>query len=204
VDLRRLLGLYPRAWRERYADELIAMIDGRTLSRREAFDLVAGALRERAIQMRAFHVVVPMVLAATLNAIGWRLRDLYGTEGLSEFATFGVIVLWMGAWGYLLVRSLPRVFEYVRWAFARTRRDWQRAAWLSPLEAQACIMASAPAAVLAAWTWNLPAEWWAVMANPFFSMSVLLLEQAWPPPVAPMSMSAVQRNPPPANPLGLA
>lgn len=180
------------------------MLDGRPLTRREGLDLVTGAIRERAIQLRVIRFVFPVVLAATLSAIGWRLRDLYGTRGGGEFATTPVIFLWIAAWVYVLARSLPLVLEYVRWAFARSRRDWAPTAWLSPLEAQACLVLSAPAGVLAAWTWNLPAEWWAVLANPFFAICLFLLEQAWPLPAKLLQPSAVQRNPPPPNPLGLA
>lgn len=42
--MRFLILLYPRAWRKRYADEILAMLRERDLSVSDAFDLVLGAL----------------------------------------------------------------------------------------------------------------------------------------------------------------
>lgn len=39
-----LVGLYPRAWRDRYGDEMEALIEAATLRRRARVDLVRGAL----------------------------------------------------------------------------------------------------------------------------------------------------------------
>jgi hypothetical protein len=39
-----LVGLYPRAWRDRYGDEMAALIEVRMLRRRDRVDLVRGAL----------------------------------------------------------------------------------------------------------------------------------------------------------------
>jgi hypothetical protein len=39
-----LLRLYPRAWRDRYADELLAMVGDRPLQLRQIIDLVSGAI----------------------------------------------------------------------------------------------------------------------------------------------------------------
>lgn len=43
---RRLLRLYPRAWRERYEDEVLALTDETGLTTGHALDLARGALRE--------------------------------------------------------------------------------------------------------------------------------------------------------------
>jgi hypothetical protein len=40
----RLLRLYPRAWRDRYADELLAMVGDRPLQLPQIIDLVSGAI----------------------------------------------------------------------------------------------------------------------------------------------------------------
>lgn len=40
----RLLRLYPRAWRERYGDELLEVIGDRPLSMQQAIDVVTGAV----------------------------------------------------------------------------------------------------------------------------------------------------------------
>ena len=42
-----LLRLYPREWRERYGDELIALVGDRSLSVRTTIDLIAGAIDAR-------------------------------------------------------------------------------------------------------------------------------------------------------------
>jgi hypothetical protein len=40
----RLLGLYPRAWRERYGDEYLALIGDRPLRLPQIIDIVSGAI----------------------------------------------------------------------------------------------------------------------------------------------------------------
>jgi hypothetical protein len=47
VTVRALLRLYPRAWRERYADEMSAMLADVALSPVSMLDLVAGAIDAR-------------------------------------------------------------------------------------------------------------------------------------------------------------
>lgn len=42
-----LLRLYPRDWRERYGDELLALVGDRSLSVRTTVDLIAGAIDAR-------------------------------------------------------------------------------------------------------------------------------------------------------------
>ena len=44
---RRLLRLYPRAWRERYGDEFLALVGEEQLSLRHTVDIVAGAIDAR-------------------------------------------------------------------------------------------------------------------------------------------------------------
>ena len=46
------LKLYPREWRERYGDELSAMVGDRPLSLRSAIDLIAGAIDARVTKER--------------------------------------------------------------------------------------------------------------------------------------------------------
>jgi hypothetical protein len=50
VRAATLLRLYPRAWRERYGDELLAMTGDGPLSLRKTVDLVAGAVDARVTQ----------------------------------------------------------------------------------------------------------------------------------------------------------
>ncbi|HUP83865.1 MAG TPA: hypothetical protein VM284_06730 [Candidatus Limnocylindria bacterium] len=49
---RLITRLYPRAWRERYGDELSELIDETGLSPRDAIDVVRGAAREWTSQAR--------------------------------------------------------------------------------------------------------------------------------------------------------
>ena len=45
--MRRLVALYPAAWRARYEDEFIALLEARQLSLSERFDIVRGAVDAR-------------------------------------------------------------------------------------------------------------------------------------------------------------
>jgi hypothetical protein len=42
-----LLRLYPRGWRQRYGEEMAAMLEGQPLTLRTVTDLVAGAIDAR-------------------------------------------------------------------------------------------------------------------------------------------------------------
>jgi hypothetical protein len=44
---RRLLRLYPRSWRDRYGDELLALIEDSGLTWRKTANIVAVAIWER-------------------------------------------------------------------------------------------------------------------------------------------------------------
>ena len=52
-----LLRLYPQAWRERYGDELLALLQDRPASLTDHLDLIRGALDAR------LHPQVPVVAA---------------------------------------------------------------------------------------------------------------------------------------------
>jgi hypothetical protein len=47
ATVRALVGLYPRAWRDRYADEVSVMLSGVPLTPASILDLVAGAIDAR-------------------------------------------------------------------------------------------------------------------------------------------------------------
>jgi hypothetical protein len=47
---RWFLRLYPRAWRERYGEELAALVGDRRLSLRDGIDLISGAIDARFAQ----------------------------------------------------------------------------------------------------------------------------------------------------------
>jgi hypothetical protein len=44
MDAERLLRLYPRAWRDRYGEELLALLGSGSLGARQVIDLIAGAI----------------------------------------------------------------------------------------------------------------------------------------------------------------
>ncbi|HEX5216015.1 MAG TPA: hypothetical protein VFV98_11170 [Vicinamibacterales bacterium] len=116
---RALLRLYPRAWRERYGDEFLGLIDETGLTSRSAANIVAGAVTQRARLLLAWRTretdpAVAIHVFASLTA----------REALIEWPTFcalfaGTVVglHWLGvplplwAWWmqalmqYFLVRS---------------------------------------------------------------------------------------------------
>ena len=67
MSASRYLGLYPRAWRERYGDELEALLEEERVGLRTRFDLVRGALDAHlhpAVPSR-----VPVLAAVTASAL---------------------------------------------------------------------------------------------------------------------------------------
>lgn len=44
MEAERLLRLYPRAWRDRYGEEILAVVGSGPLGAQQAIDLIAGAL----------------------------------------------------------------------------------------------------------------------------------------------------------------
>jgi hypothetical protein len=65
---RRLLALYPATWRARYGAEMEAVLDARPPDRRDALDLVAGAIDAHLHPPRPS--MVP-AMAALLAGAGW-------------------------------------------------------------------------------------------------------------------------------------
>lgn len=67
----RLLALYPRAWRDRYGDEVAYLVEklvttGETTPRRAALDLAAGAVVQRWRAVVRHRVLVPVAVALTI------------------------------------------------------------------------------------------------------------------------------------------
>ena len=72
----RWLRLYPRAWRDRYEAEMLALLDARPLDRRTRLDLARGALDAHA------HPRTPPpipAVAATITGIAWMVVGLAST-----------------------------------------------------------------------------------------------------------------------------
>jgi hypothetical protein len=88
---RTLLRLYPRAWRERYGDELIAMTGAGPLSIMAIVDLLAGAVDARVTQGETMPRVLKSVCAA--NQVQMGVAD--GVRG--AVVILGVSLLLSGA-----------------------------------------------------------------------------------------------------------
>lgn len=95
----RLLHLYPRAWRERYADEVSAVLEERPATLRTVFDLGLGMLdaymRHTFFTEREF-------------SMEQRLRD-------SQVTIFAAFFFFAFAWLFYVL-LLSRIWTYVRWS----------------------------------------------------------------------------------------
>jgi hypothetical protein len=67
VSGSRYIGLYPRAWRERYGDELLEVLEQERLGARARLDLVRGALDARLHPVTPSRV--PVLAAVTASAL---------------------------------------------------------------------------------------------------------------------------------------
>jgi hypothetical protein len=106
----RLVGLYPRAWRERYEDEFLAVLGSRAVTRADRLDIVRGALDAH------LHPVRPSVVPGAAALLGgglWILGAapilalpappdwpgyLYDTLPLALLAVVALTVAVIGAW----------------------------------------------------------------------------------------------------------
>ena len=116
---RALIGRYPRAWRDRYADELLALIEDAPPRWRDLLDLWRGSLTERtrsliepaayprlsvAAVILARWVLLPAAIVGVAFALGLTLSATAGRldETAFELATEALFVLFLGtAIGYL-------------------------------------------------------------------------------------------------------
>lgn len=80
---RALLRLYPRAWRERYGDEFLGLIDETGLTWRSAVNVVAGAAAQRARALVAWRTREPDP-AVAIHVFA----SLTAREALIEWPTF--------------------------------------------------------------------------------------------------------------------
>lgn len=69
-----LLRLYPRAWRERYGDELLAMLEGRSLTTSDIADIARLAAAEWWRGTWIGVVIIALASALTATALGDLLR----------------------------------------------------------------------------------------------------------------------------------
>lgn len=106
-----LLRLYPRAWRERYGEEMVALLDESGVSIRIAVNLIVGALRERGresglvLGARAFHESSCPSCAAVIGRDEW-------FQFWSRYSVVdGSVIRPCGACGSLLRMSSTRGVE---------------------------------------------------------------------------------------------
>ena len=106
---RFLLRLYPRAWRERYAEEFLALIGDRRLSVPEAADVCLAAVGEWTRHSRESAPVVAAGVSLAADATG---RVLRATLPRPEVALTAIsVALTIVAVGYLLYRGNEWLFE---------------------------------------------------------------------------------------------
>lgn len=104
-----LLRLYPRAWRERYGDEFLAMTGAGAVTLRDTADILRAALIEWSRTRIVGPTLVALVASIAAEGIGRGLRWLQvrPPEAVSRLTMLLVIT----AIGYLLWRSNEWLFE---------------------------------------------------------------------------------------------
>lgn len=97
--MSRLLALYPKAWRDRYGDELASVLEERPASLRDRLDLVRGAIdAHRHPELASRGAPEPFAVAANDAVVGRRLG----------FAALLGAVSWTLTW---LVMSLGPIVQ---------------------------------------------------------------------------------------------
>jgi hypothetical protein len=108
---RALLRLYPRAWRERYGDEFIGLIDDTGLSGRVIADVVHAASVQRLRAIAAFRTPDPDAIGtgrtlATIDAYDLLLPTLIFTALVSiTVAVLSPVGLAFAGWMWLLMTA---------------------------------------------------------------------------------------------------
>ncbi len=129
--VRRLIALYPRAWRDRYGGEVADLTDeliraGQTTRLRAGLDLAAGAAIERGRTLArspaaGLGCVAAITAAAGIGLAAGRARG-GGAAGRPYFETASagtLLLLIVMAWGLL---------EFVKFLRVQEARDWRAGA----------------------------------------------------------------------------
>jgi hypothetical protein len=121
--MSKLIGLYPSGWRQRYGDELEAILVARPPTVRDRIDLARGALDARfhpqvegPTRIRDDRGYAPLIgfalliLAVIVGANGPVMRDDYGTytDGAAALPLSVLAVVLLGIGLYAIVERLPR------------------------------------------------------------------------------------------------
>jgi hypothetical protein len=142
---RRLIRLYPRAWRERYEEEFVALIEQRPASLRDALDVALGALdawlRPQVASERRVTLMIGRMRSSVLGVlwawvgvvvagVGFQKMTEYedfvrvARQNITVGAAFDAVVAGaVVALVAVLVGGAPIVFAAVSGAFADRRKD---------------------------------------------------------------------------------
>jgi protein-S-isoprenylcysteine O-methyltransferase Ste14 len=129
--VRRLVALYPRAWRERYGGEVADLTDeliseGRTTRLRAGLELAEGALVEhgRALSQSPAAVLGGAAALTAGSGIGLAVARAGGSAGRPYFETSSagiLLLLAVMAWGLLEFVKFLTVQEAQEWRAGATR-----------------------------------------------------------------------------------
>jgi hypothetical protein len=104
---RSLIRLYPVYWRRRYADEVLAMIGDRGLSKREAADIVVSAAVERGRQASAQPFLASFAVAWMAWALGIALAGVFEPRRSAPWHLVLLMALFV-SWHLLAFRADDR------------------------------------------------------------------------------------------------
>src|SRR4051812_3027650 len=101
--MKALLGLYPKAWRDRYASEMEVLLEDRASGPFDALDLILGAfdahlhrrgLGRGALSGKGLTMTAHVAAAAALiGAAGWLLTLIFGVTSSEEGSPSALFVL---------------------------------------------------------------------------------------------------------------
>lgn len=155
-----LLRLYPRAWRQRYGDEFLAMSEHRALTTRESLDVVRAVVVEWTRRPVAGPSIVACACGVAASAIGRLLRAVAVPP--SQIVTGVAVFFAIFALGYILWRSNE-------WLFERTPHTGRRALQIG-------LALAIAAGIFGAWTESTHMRsviWWLRPNAAFFWAGIL-------------------------------
>ena len=194
-----LIRLYPRAWRERYGDEFLALIAERPPTLRDRVDIVRGALDARLspqlpgsdlLPDRTGFVPLAGVLSFTMGIIlavnGPVYYDEYGPyrDGAAAWPFVVLAMLAMALAMYRLVTHLPghaRAARVIAAAAIACGLLWSMAPWLLPLLAGCLIgvaVVAASSSRAGVWPTSLTVLLFVLAMIPIATI-VIMLSQPW-------------------------